>query len=88
MVENETGLKIKRLKTDNNGEYEDTKFKKFFYEHGIRMERIMPGMPQHNGVAKRMNQTLTERARSIRVQSGLPKQFWTEAINTVAYLIN
>ncbi|KAK7340666.1 hypothetical protein VNO77_21375 [Canavalia gladiata] len=88
MVENETGLKIKKLRTDNGGEYEDTKFKKFCYEHGIRMERTVPRTPQHNGVAERMNRTLTERARSLRVQSGLPKQFWAEAVNTAAYLIN
>ena len=87
MVENETGLKIKRLRTNNGGEYEDTKFKKFCYEQGIRMERTVPRTPQHNGVAERMNQTLTERARSIRIQSGLPKQFWAEAVNTTAYLI-
>ncbi|XP_020249903.1 14 kDa zinc-binding protein-like [Asparagus officinalis] len=31
---------------------------------------------------------IAERARSIRVQSGLPKQFWTETINTASYLIN
>ena len=62
MVENETGLKIKRLRTDNGGKYEYTKFKKFFYEHEIEMERTMPGTPQHNGVAERMNRTLTERA--------------------------
>lgn len=88
MVENETGLKVKKLRTDNGGEYEDTRFKKFCYEHGIRMERTVPGTPQHNGVAERMNRTLTERARSLRVQSGLPKQFWAEAVNTAAYLIN
>jgi hypothetical protein len=75
MVENETGLKIKKLRTDNGGEYIDTKFKNLCYEHEIRMERIVPGMPQQNGVAERMNRTLTERARSLRVQSGLPKQF-------------
>ncbi|CAO2827530.1 unnamed protein product [Amaranthus hypochondriacus] len=87
-VENETGLKIKRLRSDNGGEYEDTKFKRFCYEHGIKMERTVPGTPQHNGIAERMNRTLTERARSIRIQSGLPKQFWAEAVNTATYLIN
>ena len=45
MVENKTGLKIKRLRTDNGGEYKDTRFKKFYYEHVIRMERTVPGMP-------------------------------------------
>ncbi|WVY97098.1 hypothetical protein V8G54_029249 [Vigna mungo] len=88
MVENETGLKIKRLRSDNGGEYEDIRFKNFCYEHGIRMKRTVPGTPQHNGVAERMNRTLTKRARSLRLQSGLPKQFWAEAVNTATYLIN
>lgn len=44
MVENVTSLKIKKLRTDNGGEYKDTRFKKFFYEHDIRMERIVPCM--------------------------------------------
>ena len=52
------------------------------------MERIVPGTPQHNGVVERMNWTLTERARSIHIQSGLSKQFSAEVVNTSAYLIN
>ncbi|KAL3830794.1 hypothetical protein ACJIZ3_019596 [Penstemon smallii] len=88
MVENETGLQIKKLRTDNGGEYEASIFKKFCYEHGIRMERTVPGTPQQNGVAERMNRTLTERARTMRMQSGLPKMFWAEAVNIAAYLIN
>ncbi len=31
MVENETSLKIKKLHSDNGGEYEDNEFKKFCY---------------------------------------------------------
>ncbi|GAA0175765.1 hypothetical protein LIER_28878 [Lithospermum erythrorhizon] len=73
MVENETGLEIKKFRTDNGGEYEDNTFKKNFYDHGIRLERTVPDTPQHNGVAERMNRTLIEKARSIRIQSGLPK---------------
>ena len=75
MAENETGLKIKKLKIDNGGEYEDTRLKKLCYGNEIRMERIVPGTPQHKGVVKCMNQMLTERDRSIHMQSGLPKQF-------------
>jgi transposase InsO family protein len=88
MVENETGLMIKKLRSDNGGEYEDIGFKSFCSENGIRFERTVPGTPQQNGVAERMNHTLTERARSMRIQSGLSKQLWAEAINTAAYLIN
>jgi hypothetical protein len=35
-----------------------------------------------------MNRTLTERARSMHLQSRLPKQFWAEVVNTATYLIN
>ena len=75
MVEDETGLKVKKLRSDNGGEYEDGGFKKFCYKNDIRLEKTLPGTPQQNGVAERMNRTLTERARSMRIQAGLPKQF-------------
>lgn len=86
-VEDVTGLKIKKLRVDNGGEYKDIKFK-FYYKYEIRMERIVSDMPQHNGVVERMNQRLTERARSIHIQLGPSKHFWAEAVNTTAYLIN
>ncbi|CAN1807780.1 Retrovirus-related Pol polyprotein from transposon TNT 1-94 [Linum perenne] len=88
MVENETGLKIKKLRSDNGGEYEDSAFKSFCYNNGIRLERTVQGTPQQNGIAERMNRTLTERARSMRLHAGLPKHFWAEAVSTSAYLIN
>ena len=45
MVENETGLKIKKLRSDNGGEYEDSEFKKFCFESGIHLERTMSSTP-------------------------------------------
>jgi hypothetical protein len=35
-----------------------------------------------------MNRTLLERARSMRLQAGLPKQFWAEAVNTACFIVN
>ena len=87
-VENQTGARVKCLRSDNGGEYSSKKFINFCAAHGIRMEKIIPNTPQLNGVAERMNKTLNERARSMRLHAGLPKIFWTDAINTVAYLIN
>jgi transposase InsO family protein len=75
MVENETGLKIKKLCSDNGGEYEDNEFKRFCYQSEKKLMKTMPGTPQQNGTAEHMNRTLTEKARSMRLQSGLPKQF-------------
>jgi len=35
-----------------------------------------------------INRTILKRARSMRIHVGLPKQFWTDAVNTAVYLIN
>ncbi|KAE8713932.1 Detected protein of unknown function [Hibiscus syriacus] len=88
MVENETGMKVKRLRSDNGGEYINRRFIDFCANNGIKMETTVPMTPQQNGVAERMNRTLNERARSMRIHAGLPKFLWVEAINTAAYLIN
>ncbi|KAE8711123.1 hypothetical protein F3Y22_tig00110303pilonHSYRG00264 [Hibiscus syriacus] len=88
MVENKTGLKVKRLSSDNGGEYRDSRFRDFCANNGIKMETTVPLTPQQNGVAKRMNRTLNERDRSMRIHAGLPTFLWAEAINTAAYLIN
>ncbi|RVW24170.1 Retrovirus-related Pol polyprotein from transposon TNT 1-94 [Vitis vinifera] len=88
MVETETGLKVKSLRSDNGGEYIDGGFSEYCAAQGIRMEKTFLGTPQQNGVAERMNRTLNERARSMRLHAGLPKTFWADAVSTAAYLIN
>ena len=88
MVETETDLKLKCLRSDNGGEYINGGFREFCAENGIRMEKTIPRTPQQNGVAERMNRTLNERARSMRLHAGLPETFWADAVNTAAYLIN
>ncbi|KAE8728570.1 hypothetical protein F3Y22_tig00004205pilonHSYRG00040 [Hibiscus syriacus] len=88
MVENETGLKVKRLRSDNGGEYKNSRFRDFCANNVIKIETTVPMTPQQNGVAERMNITLNERARSMKIHYGLPKLLWDEAINTATYLIN
>ena len=39
-------------------------------------------------MAERINRTLNERARSMRLHVGLLKTLWANVISTVAYLIN
>ncbi|RVW80914.1 Retrovirus-related Pol polyprotein from transposon TNT 1-94 [Vitis vinifera] len=75
-------------RSNNGGEYIDGGFSEHCVAHGIRMEKTIPGTPQQNGVAERMNRTLNERARSMRLHVRLPKTFWADAISTAAYLIN
>ena len=63
MVERKTGNPLKRLQTNNGGKYISKEFKEYCSKHGIRHEKTIPGIPQHNGVAERMNQTIMEKVR-------------------------
>ena len=74
--------------SDNGGEYNKLEFKTFCAAEEIRLIRTIPGKARQNGIAERMNRTLNERARSMRIHSGVPKTFWADAVNTAAYLIN
>ena len=75
MVETEIGLKVKCLRSDNGGEYIDGGFSEYCAAQGIRMEKTILGTPQQNCVAERMNRTLNEHARSMRLHARLPKTF-------------
>ena len=86
-VENHTGLKVKCLRSDNGGEYDKSDFKALCVAEGIKLMRIVRGKARGNRIAERMNKTLNERARSIRIHYGLPKTLWADALSTAAYLI-
>ena len=81
-------MKIKCLRSDNGGEYIDGGFSEYCATQGIRMEKTIPRTPQQNGVVERMNRTLNECARSMRLHARLLKSFWADAVSTTAYLIN
>nr|XP_009590334.1 uncharacterized protein LOC104087531 [Nicotiana tomentosiformis] len=44
--------------------------------------------PQYNGVVERKNRTLEDMSRTMLIDSGVPKSFWAEVVNTACYLIN
>ncbi|KAL0440958.1 UNVERIFIED_CONTAM: Retrovirus-related Pol polyprotein from transposon TNT 1-94 [Sesamum radiatum] len=87
-VETQTGRKIKYLRSDNGTEYTDSQSQKFCEEHRIQRHFSVRKTPQQNGVAERMNMSLTEMARCLRLNAGLPKSCWAEAVSMTCYLIN
>ncbi|KAE8687328.1 Peroxidase 44 [Hibiscus syriacus] len=76
MVETQTGRKIKRLRTDNGGEYKNDPFIKDCEEEGIVRHFTVRSTPQQNGVAERMNRILVEKVRCMLSNAGLGKEFW------------
>ena len=88
MVENETGKRLKCLRSDNGDEYRNKYFENYCSYHEIRRVKTVLGTPHKNGLSEMMNKTIMERARSMRLHAGLPLQFWVDAIDTAIYLIN
>ncbi|KAL0290776.1 UNVERIFIED_CONTAM: Retrovirus-related Pol polyprotein from transposon TNT 1-94 [Sesamum angustifolium] len=85
LVENQTGKKLKVLRTDNGLEFCNQSFSNLCDECGIKRHKTNPYTPQQNGVAERMNRTLLEKVRCMLISSGLPKSFWGETLVTAAF---
>jgi hypothetical protein len=88
LVENQTGKKIKVLRSDNGGEYTSNEFSDFCVREGIKREVTVPYNPQQNGVAERKNRAIVGAARAMLHDQGLPLFLWVEACNTAVYLQN
>jgi hypothetical protein len=88
LVENQSGKRIKVLRSDNGGEYSSRQFVDFCAQHGIRRQMTVPYNPQQNGVAERKNRAITGAARSMLHDQSLPLYLWAEACGTAVYLQN
>ncbi|KAG2782938.1 hypothetical protein Pcac1_g7331 [Phytophthora cactorum] len=74
-MENATDKKIKRLRSDNGGEYTGRQFKEDLNRSGIKHESTVPYTPQQNGLAKRMNPSLIEMARCMLYDESIEKKW-------------
>ncbi|XP_065091273.1 uncharacterized protein LOC135712243 [Ochlerotatus camptorhynchus] len=88
LMENQTGKRIKGLRTDNGTEYVNTGMKRFLRSCGIRHEMTVPYNLEQNGLAKRMNRTVVEKARCLLLDADLDKSFWAEATAMATFLVN
>ena len=88
LVENETGKKLKALRSDNGGEYLSKEFEEFCEAKGIQRVLSAQYDPPQNGTAKKMFRTIQEKVRSMLSHAALPHTFWAEAVKTAVHLIN
>ncbi|GEM10170.1 hypothetical protein Rt10032_c10g4187 [Rhodotorula toruloides] len=87
-VENESGRRIQRFRSDNGGEYMSRTFDDMLAEHGIIRESPPPYSPQSNGVAERVNRSIVEGIVSLLAQAGAPKALWAEALQAFVFVKN
>jgi transposase InsO family protein len=88
LVENQTGKKIRVLRTDNGGEYTSKEFMDFCAREGIRRALTVPYNPQQNGVVERKNRAIVGAVRAMLHDQGLPLFLWAEACYIAIYLQN
>ncbi|CAI5728478.1 unnamed protein product [Peronospora effusa] len=87
-MENQLSKKIKCIGTDNGTKYVNRRFSGVCRKSGIMHQTTVPYSSQQNGLAERMNRTLTERARAMLGHMQMEKIWWAEAMNTAVYVTN
>jgi transposase InsO family protein len=86
-AQNEFGLRIKKIRSDNGTEFKNSQIEGFLEEEGIKHEFSSPYTPQ-NGVVERKNRIQLDMARIMLDEYKTSDRFWAEAINTACYSIN
>ena len=79
---------VKGLRSDNGGEYISEEFKSLLLKNHIKHELSTPYSPHQNGTAERAWRSLFDVARCLLIDAELPKQLWTYAVMTSAYIRN
>jgi transposase InsO family protein len=87
-AQNEFGLRIKKIRSDNEMEFKNSQIEGYLEDEGIKHEFSSPYTPQQNGVVERKNRTLLDKAMTMLDEYKTLDQFWAEAINTACYAIN
>ena len=88
VVENQSGKKIKILRTDQGREFVNAAFDAFLTECGIVYEHSAPYAHEQNGAAERVNRTIIEKTRCLLFQCGLSTNYWPFVVEAAIYLYN
>ena len=75
MVEKQTWLSVKCLRTDRGGEFVSNEFNNFCQNNGIKRQMTTAYTPQQNGVVERKNRTVMNMVRSMLADKNMPKIF-------------
>jgi transposase InsO family protein len=81
-AQNEFDCKIKKIRSDNQKEFENTNIHEYCDEIGIKHELSATYTPQQNGVVERNNRTFINLARTMIDEYNTMESFWAEDVNT------
>jgi hypothetical protein len=86
-AERQSNEKLQAIRCDNAGEYQALAAR-LRQENGVVLEFTTPYTPEQNGVAERLNRTLTTKIRAMLAEAELPQWLWGEAAYAACYLHN
>ncbi|WVZ84389.1 hypothetical protein U9M48_031427 [Paspalum notatum var. saurae] len=87
-LRNESHKAMRAIRSDNGGEFRNSRFENFCRDLGLEHQFSSPYTPLQNGVVERKNHTLVEMARTMLDELRTPRHFWAEAVNTACYIEN
>ncbi|WVZ70339.1 hypothetical protein U9M48_019014 [Paspalum notatum var. saurae] len=85
---NESHKAMRAIRSDNGGEFRNSRFENFCSDLGLEHRFSSPNTPPQNGVVERKNRTLVEMARTMLDEHRTPRRFWAEAVNMACYIAN
>ncbi|QRV80823.1 Retrovirus-related Pol polyprotein from transposon TNT 1-94 [Ceratobasidium sp. AG-Ba] len=80
--------KLRIVQFDNGQEYLNAPLLAHIASQGTSFETTAPHSSAQNGIAERLNQTIADRGRAMRLAAQLPKYLWVEAFCHACYLKN
>ena len=84
IIHNEFETTIKRIRSDNDSEFKNTRIDELCDEFRIRHQFSSKYTLQSNGLVERKNRTLINMARSMLSEYNVSQSFWAEAITRLA----
>ncbi|KAE9302953.1 hypothetical protein PF001_g13775 [Phytophthora fragariae] len=84
--EKQFNCRIHVLRTDSGGEYQNVDL--FCKQTGVARQRSEARNQSSNGKAERMHRTIIIMARCMIFACGLPLNFWGDAVQYAAYILN
>jgi len=88
LLSNKFRKNVKSFRTDRGTEYMSNKVQSYLRSKGISYQCTVAYSPQQNGIAERKNRTLVESCRAMLSESGMPKEYWAEAVMNANYTFN
>jgi hypothetical protein len=88
LIERQSGIPIKVIRTDHGGEFVNDAFKRFCRNKGIQHHVSPPYMHELNGVAERLNRTLAELIRAMLDGCALGHVWWDYALLHACNVLN